>query len=677
MRPGGCSGAACGHAAGTKLRGMDTTVHDPLLGRMLDGRYRVEHRIAAGGMATVYRAMDTRLDRVVALKVMHAGLASDPDFTARFIREAKAVARLSHPNVVNVFDQGSDQGAVFLSMEYVPGWTLRDLLRDRGALSPRTALDILEPVLAALGAAHRAGLVHRDVKPENVLLTEDGRVKVADFGLARAMTGESSVTTGQVMGTVAYLSPEQIQQGDTDPRTDVYACGVMLFEMLTGSKPHTGDSPMQVIYQHLSTDVPPPSTLAPGVPQELDAITVTATSREAARRPQDAVALLATLQQVRRGLTPAQLDAEPASTPDATLHLRMAATAAERTSILPPAAANAQLNHTSVMPGLHELPSDLIMPRREEPERFGPPPSRRAAAGAHPRRRPRWMVPLGVVVLLGLVAGAATWVLNDALYLTLPGVAGQSQSAAAQTLRADGLTVSVSPQFSPNVPAGQVITTEPVSGTRVRKDSSVVLDVSKGPNRPAVPNVVGKPLAAAKQAITGAGLVVGQVTQQPSSVPTGDVISTDPAAGTKEQPNTLVDLAVSTGVPPASLPNVVGEPVAQAMADLREAGFAAQVNPVYVHSSVAAGSVVSQSPSGTSAPAGSPVSLTVSDGPVQVAVPDVTGDDEAQARATLTAAGFAVKVHKFMPFGDPTVASEDPSAGTQAAQGSTVTITLF
>ncbi|QMU68545.1 Stk1 family PASTA domain-containing Ser/Thr kinase [Streptacidiphilus sp. P02-A3a] len=661
---------------------MDTTVHDPLLGRMLDGRYRVEHRIAAGGMATVYRAMDTRLDRVVALKVMHAGLAADPDFTARFIREAKAVARLSHPNVVNVFDQGSDQGVVFLSMEYVPGWTLRDLLRDRGALSPRTALDILEPVLAALGAAHRAGLVHRDVKPENVLLTEDGRVKVADFGLARAMTGESSVTTGQVMGTVAYLSPEQIQQGDTDPRTDVYACGVMLFEMLTGSKPHTGDSPMQVIYQHLSTDVPPPSTLAPGVPPELDAIAVAATSREAARRPPDAVALLAVLQQVRRVLAPAQLDAEPPSTADATLHLRLAAPAAERTSVLPPVAAagqmnHAQLNHTSVMPGLHELPPDLIMPRREEPERFDPPASRRAAPGGRSRRRPRWMLPLGVVVLLGLVAGAATWVLNGALYLTLPSLAGQAQSAAAQTLRADGLTVSVSQQFSPNVPVGQVIASEPVSGTRVRKDSSVVLDVSKGPNRPAVPNVAGKSLAAAKQAITGAGLVVGQVTQQPSGVPAGDVISTDPAAGTKEQPNTVVDLVVSNGVPPASLPNVVGEPVAQAMADLRAAGFAAQVNPVYVNSGVAAGSVVSQSPSGTSAPAGSPVSLTVSDGPVQVTVPDVTGDDEAQARAALTAAGFAVKVHKFMPFGDPTVATEDPSGGAQAAQGSTVTITLF
>jgi len=662
---------------------MDTTVHDPLLGRMLDGRYRVEHRIAAGGMATVYRAVDTRLDRVVALKVMHAGLATDPDFTARFIREAKAVARLSHPNVVNVYDQGSDNGTVFLSMEYVPGWTLRDLLRDRGALSPRTTLDILEPVLAALGAAHRAGLVHRDVKPENVLLTEDGRVKVADFGLVRAMTGESSVTTGQVMGTVAYLAPEQIQQGDTDPRADVYACGVMLFEMLTGSKPHTGDSPMQVIYQHLSTDVPPPSTLMPGLAPELDAITVTAASREAARRPADAVALLATLQHIRRGLTQSQLDAEPSST----LHLRLPP-APEHTSIMPsgsmahpgvPPVQPDAMNHTSIMPGLHELPPDLVMPRHERPERFEAPVPRRAAPGgrASRRQRPRWVVPLVVVVLLGLVVGVATWVLNDALYLTLPSVAGQSQSTAAQTLRGDGLSVTVSQQFSPNVPAGQAIGTEPGYGTKVRKDASVVLDVSKGPNRPAVPNVTGKPLAAAKQAITAAGLAVGQVTQQPSSVPQGDVISTDPAAGTKQQPNTVVNLAVSSGVPPAPLPNVVGEPAAQAMADLSSAGFSPQVNPTYVNSAVPAGSVVSQTPSGSSAPSGATVTLTVSDGPVQVTVPDVSGDTEAQARAALTAAGFTVKVHRFLPFGDPTVQDEEPSAGTKADQGSTVTITLL
>ncbi|NUP32591.1 MAG: serine/threonine protein kinase, partial [Streptomycetaceae bacterium] len=250
---------------------MDTTVQDPLVGRTLDGRYRVEARIAVGGMATVYRAVDTRLDRVLALKVMHPGLAADSAFVERFIREAKAVARLSHPNVVAVFDQGTDGTYVYLAMEYVAGCTLRDVLRERGALTPRAALDILEPVLAALGAAHRAGLVHRDAKPENVLIGDAGKVKVADFGLVRGVDAQTS-TSGALLGTVSYLAPEQIGHGAVDERTDVYACGVMLYEMLTGAKPYTGDTAMQVIVQRLNEDVPPPSAAVPGLAPPLDAL---------------------------------------------------------------------------------------------------------------------------------------------------------------------------------------------------------------------------------------------------------------------------------------------------------------------------------------------------------------------------------------------------------------------
>ncbi|MYV72033.1 protein kinase, partial [Streptomyces sp. SID2131] len=243
---------------------MDTTLQDPLVGRLLDGRYRVDARIAVGGMATVYRAVDTRLDRVLALKVMHPQLAADAVFVERFIREAKSVARLAHPNVVGVFDQGAEGAYVYLAMEYVPGCTLRDVLRERGALAPRAALDILEPVLAALGAAHRAGFVHRDMKPENVLIGDDGRVKVADFGLVRAV-GSATATTGSVLGTVSYLAPEQIEHGTADTRADVYACGVVLYEMLTGAKPHAGDTPAQVLYRHLNTDVPAPSAAVPGL----------------------------------------------------------------------------------------------------------------------------------------------------------------------------------------------------------------------------------------------------------------------------------------------------------------------------------------------------------------------------------------------------------------------------
>ncbi|GAA3237757.1 hypothetical protein GCM10020256_57510 [Streptomyces thermocoprophilus] len=289
---------------------MDTTLQDPLVGQVLDGRYRVDARIAVGGMATVYRAVDTRLDRVLALKVMHPALASDGTFVERFIREAKSVARLDHPNVVQVFDQGTDGSYVYLAMEYIAGCTLRDVLRERGALQPRAALDILEPVLAALGAAHRAGFVHRDMKPENVLIGDDGRVKVADFGLVRAVDTVTD-TTGAVLGTVAYLAPEQIEHGVADPRVDVYACGVVLYEMLTGEKPHDAESPATVLYKHLHEDVPPPSALVPGLAFALDELVASATARTAEVRPHDAVALLAQAREARAGLTEEQLDAVP------------------------------------------------------------------------------------------------------------------------------------------------------------------------------------------------------------------------------------------------------------------------------------------------------------------------------------------------------------------------------
>lgn len=289
---------------------MDTTLQDPLVGQLLDGRYRVEARIAVGGMATVYRAVDTRLDRVLALKVMHPALAADAAFVERFIREAKSVARLAHPNVVGVFDQGAQGAYVYLAMEYVAGCTLRDVLRDRGALQPRAALDILEPVLAALGAAHRAGFVHRDMKPENVLIGDDGRVKVADFGLVRAVDTVTS-TTGTLLGTVSYLAPEQIEHGTADPRVDVYACGVVLYEMLTGAKPHTGETPAQVLYRHLNEDVPPPSAAVPGLAAALDDLVAAATARNPELRPYDAVALLGMVQEARAALADEQLDAVP------------------------------------------------------------------------------------------------------------------------------------------------------------------------------------------------------------------------------------------------------------------------------------------------------------------------------------------------------------------------------
>ena len=283
---------------------MDQTLARPPVGRVLDGRYRVESLIATGGMATVYLGTDTRLDRTVALKVMHAELANDEDFVRRFVGEARSVARLSHPNVVAVYDQGADGRTLYLAMEYVPGRTLRDLMNERGRLSPRDALDIMDGILAGLAAAHAAGIAHRDVKPENVLLTSGHSVKVADFGLARTMAGTSHTKTGMLIGTAAYLAPEQVSRGTADARTDVYAAGIMLFEMLTGAQPHTADTPLAVAYKHVNEVVPAPSRFAPGITPSLDALVTRATSRDPDLRPVDAGQFLRAASEVRRSLPP-------------------------------------------------------------------------------------------------------------------------------------------------------------------------------------------------------------------------------------------------------------------------------------------------------------------------------------------------------------------------------------
>ena len=281
---------------------MDDTLADPLTGRLLDGRYAVTARIAHGGMATVYQATDTRLDREVALKVMHAELARDEEFVRRFIGEAKSVARLSHQNVVAVFDQGADGPFLYLAMEYVPGRTLKELLRDSGRFSPATALEIMTGVLDGLAAAHASGIVHRDIKPENVLLTADGRIKVADFGLARAQSAAGHTRAGLLIGTVAYVPPEQVTGGSTGPGGDVYSAGVMLFELLTGRLPFTGDTPLSVAYQHVNSDIPAPSTLVPGIPAAVDQLVLAATSRDPARRPADAGEFVRAVRRVREGL---------------------------------------------------------------------------------------------------------------------------------------------------------------------------------------------------------------------------------------------------------------------------------------------------------------------------------------------------------------------------------------
>ncbi|MFF4395827.1 Stk1 family PASTA domain-containing Ser/Thr kinase [Streptomyces sp. NPDC001480] len=642
---------------------MDTTLQDPLVGQVLDGRYRVDARIAAGGMATVYRALDTRLDRVLALKVMHPTLAADGSFVERFIREAKSVARLSHPNVVQVFDQGTDGAYVYLAMEYIAGCTLRDVLRERGALQPRAALDILEPVLAALGAAHRAGFVHRDMKPENVLIGDDGRVKVADFGLVRSVDTVTS-TTGAVLGTVSYLAPEQIEHGTADPRVDVYACGVVLYEMLTGGKPHSGDTPAQILYRHIHEDVPPPSAAVPGLAYELDELVAAATARSPELRPQDAVAFLAQAREARAQVGEERLDVVP---PQAVSGPHD--NAEDRTSVIPRALTvprplpvneadepGAVLNRTSV---LQSPPAD--------------PPVRR------PGRPRRGLITVVAAVLLVFGVGAGVWYINSGQFTRVPALVTKTQAQAEERLGKAGLKVKqVKHAYNDTVRKGTVISSDPAAGARIRTNDSVTLTISDGPKTVKVPDLSGRKLAEARARLKALGLAPGMVTREFSEdVPNGSVIRTAPVAGTVRHAGSAIALTVSKGSP-IDVPDVTGDDLDSAKQELQGAGLKVEVSTQQVNSEYDKGKVARQTPAGDGQAAeGDTVTLTLSKGPVMVEVPDVVGDSVDDAHQQLEDRGFKVEEDRGLLglFGD-TVKKQSVDGGQTAPKGSTITITI-
>ncbi|MEU1161094.1 Stk1 family PASTA domain-containing Ser/Thr kinase [Streptomyces sp. NPDC005921] len=636
------------------------TLQDPLVGQVLDGRYRVDARIAVGGMATVYRALDVRLDRVLALKVMHPALAVDGSFVERFIREAKSVARLAHPNVVQVFDQGTDGTYVYLAMEYIAGCTLRDVVRERGALQPRAALDILEPVLAALGAAHRAGFVHRDMKPENVLIGDDGRVKVADFGLVRSVDSVTS-TTGAVLGTVSYLAPEQVENGAADPRVDVYACGVVLYEMLTGQKPHDSDSPAVILYKHLHEDVPPPSAAVPGLAYELDELVALGTARNPEVRPYDAVALLARVREARAALRDEQLDAVPPQALAATGH----ETAENRTSVLP-----RSLTVPRPLP-VNEADEGVLRTSRFE---AAPVPERRRRSGSR-----RGLITLLATLLVVLGVGTGVWYINSGQFTKVPPLLAKTEAQATARLKEAGLDVkTVEHAYSDTVKRGTVISTDPAAGRRIRSNDSVTLTISDGPETVNVPDVQGRTLARARALLKADGLAPGMVTREFSdSVPKGSVISTDPGIGTKRHTGSAIALVVSKGSP-VDVPDVTGEDLDDARQELQEAGLKVTVSATEVNSEYDQGQVAQQTPAGDARAAeGDTVTLTLSKGPEMVEVPDVVGATVDDATKLLEQSGFQVKEDRGLLglFGN-TVRQQSVDAGEQAPKGSTITITI-
>jgi eukaryotic-like serine/threonine-protein kinase len=619
-----------------------------LTGRMLDGRYHVRARIAHGGMATVYLATDTRLDREVALKVMHADLARDADFVGRFTGEAKSVARLSHPNIVSVYDQAADGQHLYLVMEYVPGRTLRALLRERGWLPWQEALSVLDPVLAGLAAAHRAGIVHRDVKPENVLITADGRVKVVDFGLARASAAVGNTRAGMIIGSVSYIAPEQVTGAPTDARTDVYAAGIMLFEMLTGRVPFSAESPLAVAYAHVNSDVPAVSTLVGGIPPGVGQLVGSATSRDPQLRPPDAEVFLRVARALRGIAEPAEQATASWTAAATTLyggagpHAGAArpdgGAAGSHTMVVSPGYAgyDGAAYGTGYGPGggYDALPADEVGAYR----------SRRARHGDEEPFLQRWLfsrrlvyLAAGLLAVVGLCGGG--WWLTSGRYTDVPAVSKMTQTAATQALQQAGFQVRTgSSAIDDNVPKNDVISTSP-SG-RALPGATIVLTISLGPRMIRVPSIpANDSVAQAEAALRAAGLTVAAATKPvgaPSNPVIGQIAGTDPPAGTSWAENQPVAVEVVEGL---ALPNLVGQDINAIQQWAGENGL--NLQPTTVQSSQRQGTITAQSPpAGTPVRQGQTISVSVSNGPPAVNIPDVQGENCQQAQQDLSNAGF-------------------------------------
>ena len=635
-----------------------------LTGELIDNRYLLQRNLASGGMASIYAALDTRLDRQVAVKIMHPHLANDEAFVSRFIKEAKATAALSHPNIVSIQDQGWNQGgvpAVFIVMELVEGSTLRDLINEQAPLSIENFFRYLNPVVSALAAAHQIGIVHRDIKPENILIAQDGRVKVADFGLAvgavigQTLTAESSV----VLGSVSYLSPEQVQRGVADARSDIYALGIVVFEMLTGKKPYEGQTPIQIAYKHVNERIPNLREVNSTIPQEVADLIYAATAPNPDDRPKDAQAFLSQLRGIEVKIDPKrrqmslELDLPPVTS-----------------SVLNKANKRAKVKVVSALEGLKEKTSQIITSKNNTQQLKGEPAV--VTKTRKTSRRVKRNRIIALLLLLSLIFGGYTAFNADRV--TVPSLAGMSQKEAASVVAEIGLSAEIGEEiFSEDIPVGRVISSSPAGGGKIAKAGVVKLIISKGKERILIPNLIGQTPDIATQQLADLGLRVGEIFEVFSAqAEKGFIAKIEPLVGAEVKPNSLVNIFVSKGNEQVSLASYVGLGGEQALSELTQAGF--DVSPTYKFSdTVLTGLVISQTPA--SAPLvdkGSEITLDISKGPEFVFIPNVISKSSNQATLDLENNGLKVVVKGR----GAKVISISPKQGSKVKVGSTVTISL-
>ena len=628
-----------------------------LSGEIIDGRYQLTRIVASGGMATIYAALDLRLDRQVALKVMHPHLAQDEQFVARFIREAKAAASLSHPNIVSVLDQGWNQGGVpcvFIVMELVEGATLRDYIHEQGALPIARALQIITPIASALAAAHKLGIVHRDIKPENILVSKEGRIKIADFGLARGallgstLTAESSV----ILGSVSYLSPEQVQRGISDARSDVYSLGIVLFEVLTGQKPFQGEDAVQIAIKHVNDRVPAPSSINPEISSEVDELVLRATDVNPDKRPKDAGEFQELLRSLSEKLDPKrrQLSLELDLPP-----LPIKTNQKERKSRF--------------------AASDSKTVKKEETVAK----KEMTSKNKKPQLSPRVKRNRRIAALIAATLALISWyvVIGPGSKVIVPSLAGLTTQEAKFQLEDLGLNLDITrKEFSEDIPEGKVISSNPAGGGRVDPDGTVSVTISRGKERYSVPNLQGLKIAAAESLLKDNKLIVGEVIEEFSTeFPKDFIMRSAPAAGERIKRDSQVNIFISAGVEQIGISNYRGKSGEQALNELTEAGF--EVETKYVFSEdLPIGAVVSQSPAAGDADKGSTVNLLVSKGSQYVFIPNIFSLSEEKAVAMLKDLDLKAVVKKVGNKKTKVVTNVTPKVGTKVKRGSNVTITV-